>query len=119
MPDGWLEAALEAALEIMRSDAQRRERLLELSRRLRGQLRAQGLDSLDSAGPIVPVILGDNRRALAVARRLREQGMDVRALRPPTVPSGTARLRISVHANHTDEQLDRLCRVLAEALEAV
>ena len=111
--------ALEAALEIIRSDAERRERVLRLSRRLRRQLKAQGLDTLDSAGPIVPVILGDNRRALAVARRLREQGMDVRALRPPTVPSGTARLRISVHANHTDEQLDRLCRVLAEALEAV
>ena len=111
--------ALEAALEIIRSGAERRERLVELSRRLRGQLKARGLDTLDSAGPIVPVILGDNRRALAVARRLREQGMDVRALRPPTVPSGTARLRISVHANHSPEQLDRLCRVLAEALEAV
>ena len=111
--------ALEAALEIIRGDAGRRERVLELSRRLRRKLRNQGLDTLDSAGPIVPVILGDNRRALAVARRLREQGMDVRALRPPTVPSGTARLRISVHANHSPEQLDRLCRTLAEALEAV
>ncbi len=111
--------ALEAALEIIRSDPERRERVLKLSRRLRRRLRAQGLDTLDSAGPIVPVILGDNRSALAVAHRLREQGLDVRALRPPTVPAGTARLRISVHANHTPEQLDRLCRVLAEALETI
>ncbi len=111
--------ALEAALEIVGDDAGRRERVQELSDRLRRRLRGQGLDTLDSAGPIVPVILGDNRRALAVAQRLREQGLDVRALRPPTVPSGTARLRISVHANHTDQQLDRLCRTLAEALETV
>ena len=109
--------ALEAALEIVRSDPGRRERVLELSRLLRRRLRSLGLDTLDSAGPIVPVILGDNRRALAVAQRLREQGLDVRALRPPTVPEGTARLRISVHANHTPQQLDHLCQTLAEALE--
>lgn len=111
--------ALEAALEIVGDDAERRERVQKLSDRLRRRLRGQGLDTLDSAGPIVPVILGDNQRALAVAQRLRGQGLDVRALRPPTVPSGTARLRISVHANHTDEQVDRLCRALAEALETV
>ena len=109
--------ALEAALEIIGSDPGRRRRVQELSRHLRRRLRNQGLDTLDSAGPIVPVILGDNRRALAVAQQLQEQGLDVRALRPPTVPAGTARLRISVHANHTLEQLDRLCRALAEALE--
>ena len=111
--------ALEGALGIIQSDPERRGRVLALSRRLRRQLRTQGMDTLDSAGPIVPVILGDNSRALSVAQRLREQGLDVRALRPPTVPSGTARLRISVHANHSPEQLDRLCRTLAEALEAV
>lgn len=111
--------ALEAALEIAGSDPERRERVLELSRLLRRRLRSLDLDTLDSAGPIVPVILGDNRRALAVAQRLREQGLDVRALRPPTVPAGTARLRISVHANHSVEQLDRLCQALAEALETV
>ena len=111
--------ALEAALEIAGSDPGRRERVLELSRLLRRRLRSLDLDTLDSAGPIVPVILGDNRRALAVAQRLREQGLDVRALRPPTVPAGTARLRISVHANHSVEQLDRLCQALAEALETV
>ena len=111
--------ALEAALEIVGDDAERRERVQKLSDRLRRRLRGQGLDTSDSAGPIVPVILGDNQRALAVAQRLRGQGLDVRALRPPTVPSGTARLRISVHSNHTDQQLDRLYRALAEALETV
>ena len=111
--------ALEGALGIIQDDPERRKRVLELSRRLRRQLRTQGMDTLDSAGPIVPVILGDNSRALSVAQRLREQGLDVRALRPPTVPAGTARLRISVHANHSPEQLDRLCRNLAEALETV
>jgi 8-amino-7-oxononanoate synthase len=64
-------------------------------------------------GPIVPLFLGDNRHALAAAERLAALGFDVRAIRPPTVPPGTARLRISVHADHSEADIDALATALA------
>jgi 8-amino-7-oxononanoate synthase len=65
---------------------------------------------------VVPVLLGDNARAMAVAEWLQAEGFDVRAIRPPTVPRGTARLRISVNAGVTDEIVERFVRALAAAL---
>ncbi len=65
---------------------------------------------------ILPVILGEDPRAVAVATHLQKHGFDVRAIRPPSVPPGTARLRISIHADHTPEQLRGLCETLAEAV---
>ncbi len=116
-------SAIQAALDILEHEPQRRQRVLSLADRLREQLRGGGLDTLNSAGPIVPVIVGQNQEAVAAARRLQDQGLDVRAIRPPTVAPGTARLRISVHANHRDEDVDRLaaavvktvCPMLAES----
>jgi 8-amino-7-oxononanoate synthase len=67
-------------------------------------------------GPIVPLLLGDNARALAAAERLAALGFDVRAIRPPTVPPGTARLRVSVHADHSEAEIDALAEALAAAL---
>ncbi|MEM6454840.1 MAG: aminotransferase class I/II-fold pyridoxal phosphate-dependent enzyme, partial [Acidobacteriota bacterium] len=75
-----------------------------------------GCDCLASTGPIVPVMIGDNRSALAVADALARRGWDVRAIRPPTVAPGTARLRISVHADHDDAQLDALADDVVRAL---
>ncbi|HEV3073617.1 MAG TPA: 8-amino-7-oxononanoate synthase [Thermoanaerobaculia bacterium] len=68
------------------------------------------------AGPIVPLLLGDNALALAAAERLAALGFDVRAIRPPTVPPGTARLRVSVHADHSEAEIDALAAALADAL---
>jgi 8-amino-7-oxononanoate synthase len=65
---------------------------------------------------VVPVFLGDDGRALAAAIRLQEQGFDVRAIRPPSVPPGTARLRISIHADHEPATLARLAAAVAEAV---
>jgi 8-amino-7-oxononanoate synthase len=65
---------------------------------------------------IVPVILGDDSHAVKAAARLQEQGYDIRAIRPPSVPRGTARLRISIHADHRPELLDRLAGHVAEAI---
>ena len=65
---------------------------------------------------VVPVVLGDNAKAVRVARRLQEQGFDVRAIRPPSVPPGTARVRISIHAGHEPQLLDRLAAAVAEAV---
>jgi 8-amino-7-oxononanoate synthase len=61
--------------------------------------------------------VGGNRWALEVAGRIQAAGFDARAVRPPTVPEGTARLRLSVHACHTAEQIDRLAATVAAALE--
>jgi 8-amino-7-oxononanoate synthase len=66
--------------------------------------------------PIAPIILGDDAKAVAAAERLQSQGFDVRAVRPPTVPEGTARLRVSIHADHTFEQLDALAAAIREVL---
>jgi 8-amino-7-oxononanoate synthase len=68
---------------------------------------------------VVPVVLGDDARAVRVAGALQEQGYDVRAIRPPSVPPGTARLRISVHADHDPTMLTRLAESLAGAAQHV
>jgi 8-amino-7-oxononanoate synthase len=83
---------------------------------LRGRLIAAGIDVPVGDSPIVPVILGDNDRAVAIAAALQEAGFDVRAIRPPTVPQGTARLRISVNAGLSEEILDRFAECLVENL---
>ena len=108
--------AVEAALDRMAAEPERRGRVHELAERLRSRLRAAGLDCLRSQGPLVPVILGDNRRAVAVARELANRGFDIRAARPPTVAPGTARLRISIHADRTEGEIDALAAALLEVL---
>jgi 8-amino-7-oxononanoate synthase len=111
-------AAALAALGIVRSPEgqARRARLSELVGRVSGSIRAS-----ESRGgypsPIVPVIIGDESRALAASDRLLAHGLWVPAIRPPTVPKGTSRLRVTLSSIHTDEQVDRLIAELA-ALEA-
>jgi 8-amino-7-oxononanoate synthase len=97
-----------------RADAER-ERVLGLAQFLRGELRRGGLEIPAGISPIVPVILGENERAMRVAQRLRAAGFGVRAIRPPTVPQGTARLRISVTARHSESVLGELAAAIASA----
>ena len=66
---------------------------------------------------ILPVVLGTEQRTLNVAQILQEKGFDVRAVRPPTVPEGTSRLRISIHADHTEEQIAALAAAVNAARE--
>ncbi|HEV7517674.1 MAG TPA: aminotransferase class I/II-fold pyridoxal phosphate-dependent enzyme, partial [Thermoanaerobaculia bacterium] len=115
-PPPLLLYAVEAALDRLAAEPERRQRALRLAERLRARLRAAGLDCLESQGPLVPVILGDNRRAVATAQALADRGFDVRAARPPTVPEGTARLRISVHADRTEAEVDALAVALLAVL---
>ena len=82
-------------------------------------LRAAGFDTGNRDSQIVPVMLGDNERALEFAARLRREGFVVRAIRPPTVPRGTARLRFSLRAGLTKEILDRLVDALVRIREEV
>jgi 8-amino-7-oxononanoate synthase len=66
---------------------------------------------------IVPIVIGDDASAQGVAERLRAGGWDVRAIRPPTVPQGTARLRISIHADHGPGMLADVAAAVAQAIE--
>src|SRR6185436_13853594 len=90
-----------------------------LARHLRRRLRLAGIDAADDSSHIVPILLGDNVRAVAVAASLQAAGFDVRAIRPPTVPAGTARLRVSVNAGLSDDTIERFADSLAAALREV
>ncbi|MNJ60025.1 8-amino-7-oxononanoate synthase [compost metagenome] len=70
---------------------------------------------MDSPTPIQPLLVGDSGRAMRLSARLRERGLLVGAIRPPTVPAGTARLRITLTAAHDEAQVDRLLDGLALA----
>lgn len=108
-PPPAVAAALEASLDLMEAEPQRRTRLRALAAHLRGRL------GLSGDSQIVPVILGSNERTLSVAATLQRDGFDVRAIRPPTVPEGAARLRLSVNVNLDEETLDRLVDSLCAA----
>ncbi len=106
-PPPAVAAALDAALDILAAEPERSLRVRQLSRYLRGRL---GLP--DSESPILPIMVGDNDRAVALAVALQRDGFDVRAIRPPTVPPGTARLRISINCNLTEAILDQFASSL-------
>ncbi len=109
-------AALDASLELMKSEPQLRHLLLQRSAMLRGLLADSGFDIQPCRSQIIPIVLGDNARACSVAAELQREGFDVRALRPPTVPDGTARLRVTVNVGLDEasmrafaSSLGRLC----------
>jgi 8-amino-7-oxononanoate synthase len=110
--------SLRAALKVMHDEPQRRAHLRALQARLQAGVSAANLPwtLLPSDTAIQPLIIGSNEDALAVMARLDDQGVWVPAIRPPTVPEGTARLRISLSAAHTVEQVDQLCYALAQAV---
>jgi 8-amino-7-oxononanoate synthase len=111
-PPPHIAAAVQRALRLIDEEPWRRERLLSLAALARGQLLGQD----DPGGtPIVPVLLGEEARALHVAGELQARGFDVRAVRPPTVPDGTSRLRISIHADHGENDI----LALADALQTI
>jgi 8-amino-7-oxononanoate synthase len=106
-------AAAHEALAIVQREPWRQVHVHSLGDRLRQALAQAEVDAGRSAGPIVPVVLGDPGRSVGVAQRLRERGFLVPAIRPPSVPQGTSRLRISLTAAHTDDDVDGLARELA------
>jgi 8-amino-7-oxononanoate synthase len=109
-------AAARAALSTSVAESWRRERVLALAARLRSAAAQEGIALLPSISPIQPVVLGESAHALAVSEQLFARGFWVAAIRPPTVPKGSARLRITLSAAHTEEQVDALIEVLGEAL---
>ena len=101
-------AACEAAIEVMREEPQRQQRVRGLARRTRDRFLAGGLKFPPGDSPIIPLILGQESRAIAVADALRTEGLLVLPVRPPTVPRGSSRLRITLSSEHSDEEVDRL-----------
>lgn len=104
-------AAARAALAVSQAEPWRRERVHALAKVLRQGLSNAGLAVGPSSGPIVPVLIGDPHRATALAETLQERGFLVPAIRPPTVPEGTARLRISVTAALEEGDIAALIQV--------
>ena len=106
--------ALLESLELIRREEWRRDRLRELVRLLRARLRAEHWQLGPSETAIQPLIIGANAEAVTVAEALARGGLLVPAIRPPTVPRGTARLRISLSAAHSFEDIERLAAALNE-----
>jgi 7-keto-8-aminopelargonate synthetase-like enzyme len=105
-------AAIPAAIEVMREEPQRQARVRSLARRVRGAL---SISWTPTDSPIIPIVLGDEARALEASARLRELGMLVIAVRPPTVPRGSSRLRVTLSCDHSDQEVDRLIEALKRA----
>lgn len=112
-------AALDAALDLIEDSRPIRERVIQLARFLRSLLADAGFAVAREGSQIIPVVIGDNSKTVAVAAELQNAGFDVRAIRPPTVPEGTARLRISVNAGLTEQILVNFAKVLAAATRRV
>lgn len=108
--------ATRAALRLVRRDASRREHLRALIARFRAGAAQLGLRLMASETAIQPIVLGAAEQALSASRRLRTHGIWVPAIRPPTVPESSARLRISLSAAHTVQHVDRLLDALAHSM---
>lgn len=113
-----LAAATLAALHVLRAEPARRRVLQQNIARFRQRAQAAGIALARSDTPIQPLILGTAARALAAAATLRARGILVQAIRPPTVPRGGARLRITLSSGHDGGQIDRLVDALAEITPA-
>lgn len=106
--------AIDASLDLAPSLDAERTHVAALAAHFRGEARAFGLDTGASATQIVPVIVGNADAAMALSARLKTAGYWVTAIRPPTVPDGTARLRLAFSAAHTIRQVDDLLEVLSD-----
>ncbi|NYS42564.1 aminotransferase class I/II-fold pyridoxal phosphate-dependent enzyme, partial [Pseudomonas syringae pv. actinidiae] len=108
-----LACATMKSLQLLRSEHWRREHLASLIGQFRRGAEQLGLQLMDSFTPIQPIMIGDAGRALRLSQLLRERGLLVTAIRPPTVPAGSARLRVTLSAAHSEADV----QLLLEALE--
>lgn len=102
------------SLELLRTEHWRREQLAALIKQFRAGAQALGLELMDSFTPIQPILIGDSGRALRLSQLLRERGVMVTAIRPPTVPAGSARLRVTLSAAHSEAQVQLLLQALEQ-----
>jgi 8-amino-7-oxononanoate synthase len=111
-PPAAVAEATRAALRLCRDEDWRRERLQALIARFRAGAQQLGLPLMESGTPIQPLLIGDTHATTRLSEALEQNGVLVPAIRPPTVPEGEARLRISFSAAHTEAEVDRLLDVL-------
>ena len=105
-----------AAVKLLNEEPEHRSRVCKLASELRQALKEDMGLNTPSESQIVPVIVGDSQSALSLAESLRDAGFFVKAIRPPTVPEGTARIRLSVTANHSSKDVRRLMEALSNGL---
>jgi len=110
--------AMDAAIDLVPTLGPARARLHAMGEHVRARFHEAGLDTGASCTQIIPVILGEEERTLRVAKRLEEQGLLGIAIRPPTVPTGTSRIRFSLSAAHSDTDIERLIHATIDAARA-
>lgn len=116
-PSPLMAAGVREALRIIEDEPERRSRLAALKDFAGDRLRSKlGLNS-GSGSQILPIMIGDNAAALRIAKSMRSEGFDIRAIRPPTVPEGTARLRVSITLNIDEDQIADMIECLATVME--
>ncbi len=108
--------ATRTSLKIIQTESWRREKLRKLTEHFRAVAGQLGLPLMASSSPIQPLLIGEAQKAVSVSNFLFEKGFLVSAIRPPTVPAGSARLRITFSAMHEEDQIDQLLDALAKAL---
>ncbi len=111
--------AMDAALDLLPQLQGERAHVAQLAQSFRDELGARGLDFGGSTTQIVPVILGSAERVVKISDELRQAGLWASAIRPPTVPSGAARLRITFNAAHRESDLERLVLALGKAVKYI
>lgn len=111
--------AARAALRLLEKEPWRREHLAAHGARLRARLGAAGLSTAPSTTHIVPLVLGDNERVMAARAGLLERGYHAQGIRYPSVPRGTARLRLTPMATHTDEEIDSFVDAILDTLQSL
>jgi 8-amino-7-oxononanoate synthase len=112
-------AATRASLRLIQTEHWRRERLNQLIAHFRAGAQALNLQLMDSFSPIQPIVIGDEAKALLISQKLAERGILIIAIRPPTVPVGSSRLRITFSAEHSIAQVDLLLTALADIMHEV
>ena len=105
-------AATLTSLKILQAETWRREKLTALIQQFRSGCEALGLELMDSPTPIQPIMIGESEKAMAISKGLEELGIFISAIRPPTVPQGSARLRVTLSAAHDELQVEKLLSAL-------
>jgi len=116
MPPAVAAASL-TSLQLVQTEQWRRDKLNDLIKQFHAGAEQLGLELMPSQTPIQPIMVGDAECALQISQALKAQGMLVTAIRPPTVPTGTARLRVTLSASHSEQQVTRLLDVLAGVIK--
>lgn len=109
-------AATLTSLRLLREETWRREKLADLIQQFRVGCEKLGLALMDSPTPIQPIVIGESEKAMQISKALEDDGIFISAIRPPTVPQGGARLRVTLSAAHTEKQVARLLQSLAKVV---